>query len=264
MNQYEICKNCRQTFHGEYCNSCGQKSFKRFSISYLWHGLRDDLFEIEGGLLLTFRELWTHPGTMVLNYINGATKKYYSPLKYLIFWTAVYLIIVPFTATSDSNFSIENLILNSNPMFTTGSMTDFFYVWGYMMKIKTNIYLMGLIPFLTATNYLFQKESKFNYTEILILHTYFCGQFAFVAIVMTLLSTQIDSLTINGFKISDILIQVPYWYIFLKMQKEFFDKKWTISIFKGVIVLLVGTLFYVVVLYLIFNGFKYSFRFQLT
>jgi hypothetical protein len=259
MNQDEICKNCRQTFQGEYCSSCGQKSFKRFSISYLWHGLRDDLFEIDGGLLLTFRELWTHPGTMVLNYINGATRKYYSPLKYLIFWTAIYLIIVPFTATSDSNFPIESVISNSNPIFSISSLTDFVYVWGYLMKIKTNIYLMGLIPFLTSTNYLFHKESRFNYTEILILHTYFCGQFAFVAIVMTLLSTQIDSLTIGGFRLSDLLIQVPYWYMFLKMQKEFFGKTWTISIFKGIIVLLIGTLLYLVVLYLIFNGFKYSF-----
>lgn len=258
MNQVEICKNCQQTFQGDYCNSCGQKLFKRFSIAYLWHGLRDDLFEIEGGLLLTFRELWTHPGTMVLNYINGATKKYYSPLKYLIFWTAVYLIIVPFTATSDSNFSLRNLISNSNPIFSTGSLIDFFYVWGYLMKIKTNIYLMGLIPFLTATNYQFHRESRFNYTEILILHTYFCGQFAFVAIVMTLLSMQIDLVTINGFRLSDILIQIPYWYMFLKMQKEFFGKTWSTSIFKGVAVLLVGTLFYVFVLYLIFNGFKYS------
>ncbi len=259
MNQDEICKNCRQTFQGEYCSSCGQRAFKRFSISYLWHGLRDDLFEIEGGLLLTFRELWTHPGTMVLNYINGATRKYYSPLKYLIFWTAIYLIIVPFTATSASNFPIESVISNSNPIFSSRSLTDFIYVWGYLMKIKTNIYLMGLIPFLTATNYLFHRESRFNYTEILILHTYFCGQFAFVAIVMTLLSTQIDSLTIGGFRLSDILIQVPYWYMFLKMQKEFFGKTWTISIFKGITVLLVGTLLYLVVLYLIFNGFKYSF-----
>jgi len=258
MNQYEICKNCLQTFQGEYCSSCGQRSFKRFSISYLWHGLRDDLFEIEGGLLLTFRELWTHPGTMVLNYINGATRKYYSPLKYLIFWTAIYLIIVPFTAISDSNFPIESVISNSNPIFSTSSLSDFIYVWGYLMKIKTNIYLMGLIPFLTATNYLFHSESRFNYTEILILHTYFCGQFAFVAIVMTLLSTLIDSITISGFNLSDILIQVPYWYMFLKMQKEFFGKTWTISIFKGITVLLVGTLLYLVVLYLIFIGFKYS------
>lgn len=259
MNQDEICKNCRQTFQGEYCSSCGQRSFKRFSISYLWHGLRDDLFEIEGGLLLTFRELWTHPGTMVLNYINGATKKYYSPLKYLIFWTAIYLIIVPFTATSDSNFSFENIISNSNPIFSTGSLSDFRSVWDYVMKIKTNIYLMGLIPFLTAINYLFHRGSRFNYTEILILHTYFCGQFAFVAIVMTLLSTQLDSLTIGGSNFSDLLIHVPYWYLFLKMQKEFFGNTWTISIFKGITVLSVGTLLYLVVLYLILNVLKYSF-----
>ena len=47
--------------------------------------------------------------------------------------------------------------------------------------------------------------------------------------------------------------------MFLKMQKEFFGKTWTISIFKGITVLLVGTLLYLVVLYLIFNGLKYSF-----
>ena len=163
MNQGEICKNCKQTFQGEYCSSCGQRSFKRFSISYLWHGLRDDLFEIEGGLLLTFRELWTHPGTMVLNYINGATKKYYSPLKYLIFWTAIYLIIVPFTATSDSNFSIENVISNSNPIFSTGTLTDFYYVWVYLMKLKPRGWELWLgFAFAFAVGFLILTDASWH------------------------------------------------------------------------------------------------------
>jgi hypothetical protein len=168
------------------------------------------------------------------------------------------LIIVPLTATAELNLSLENLFSNSHPIFSTGSLYDFFYLWEHLMKIKTNIYLMGLIPFLTATNYFFHRASRFNYTEILILHTYFCGQFAFVAIVMTLLSTQLNSLTIIGFAISDVLILLPYGYLFLNMQKEFFGRPWAITILKGAAVILIGSLAYVVVLYLIFNGVKYS------
>src|SRR5690349_6476738 len=101
------CKTCGNIFKGQYCNACGQKEIKRFTGSFLWQAFHKDVFEIDNGLWLTYGELWLRPGKMVLSYIHGATKKYYSPLKYLIFWTALYLIIQPFVTKSDQNF-LEN------------------------------------------------------------------------------------------------------------------------------------------------------------
>ena len=252
-----VCENCGHIFQGEFCNKCGQQVFKRFSGLYLWHGLREDLFEIESGLLLTFKELWTHPGIMVLNYINGKTKRYYSPLKYLIFWTAAYLILIPFTTRSESRSSIIDLMINSHSPFSRESLDDFISFWVQLMKMQTNIYFLGLIPFLSVINYSFHQANKFNLIEILILHTYFCGQFAFVIIIFTSLTPLFISFEIAGFKIMDLLLQLPYWYLFIRMQKEFFSETWNKAILKGIVILIVGTATYLFFLFLLFNGMKY-------
>ena len=126
IGQSTTCKNCNTIFHGQYCNVCGQKLINRFTLSFLWQGFHKDIFEVDNGLLLTYRDMWVRPGTMVLEYISGATKKYYSPLKYLIFWTALYLIIQPFIAKEDidrmEEHSITSLMLNSHSPFSRDSL----------------------------------------------------------------------------------------------------------------------------------------------
>ena len=217
------CKNCGNSFQGNFCNQCGQKVFERFSRTYLWLGLRKDLFEIDNGLLLTFRQLWLHPGTMVLKYINGETKRYYSPLKYLFFWMALYLFAISFTTKPDQNNSLADLVINSHPIFSKETFFDFIAVWRFVAGTLTNIYLLGLIPFLTTTDYYFHIRSKFNFTEVLILITYFYGQFVFVAFVLTLITPYIDPVRTVEVKIADILLVLAYYYLFFKIHKLLFS-----------------------------------------
>ncbi len=105
--------------------------------------------------------------------------------------------------------------------------------------------------------YSFNQSSKFNFIEILILHTYFCGQFAFVTIIFTSLTPLFISFEIAGFKIMDLLLQLPYWYLFIRMQKEFFSETWNKAILKGLVILIFGTATYLLFLFLLFNGIKY-------
>lgn len=252
-----VCKNCGQTFQGEYCNHCGQKKFKRLTRSYLWHGLRQDLFDIDSGLLLTFKELWIHPGVMVLNYVRGKSRRYYSPLRYLFFWTALYLLVIAFTTSAVSWESLKDIITNSNDLFAVRTFDEFTTFALAVMTTHTDVYFLGILPFLSGANYLFHRASGFNVVEILVLHTYFLGQFACAMIVLTLLNPLLRPVTIFGWPLADLLSFAPYFYLFIKMQKEFFSETWKIAIVKGLVVWAIGTLAFIVLLFVVFDMLKY-------
>jgi len=55
----------------------------------------------------------------------------------------------------------------------------------------------------------------------------------------------------------DLLLQLPYWYLFIRMQKEFFSETWNKAILKGLVILIFGTAIYLLFLFLLFNGIKY-------
>ena len=254
------CKNCGNVFHGEYCNQCGQKVVERVDGSFLWQRLREDLFDLDRGLLLTFRELLTHPGRMVLSYIGGTgTKRYYSPLKYLAFWTTATLILFSFDNAAPSH-SIKDLIVNANEPFSNGSRDDFVSFWTQLIFSYPNFYFLGFIPFLSIATYLFHRSSQFNRTEIVILNSYFAGLLGSIGVIGGLCGYLLSLIgplepTLMGIFVPIGVLCVLYF--FLKMQKEFFQEKWSITLLKGIAVIYGGLFIYLIALFLMFNVIKY-------
>lgn len=135
------CANCGLSFQGEFCNKCGQKIIPRFTAIYLLQRFREDLIGIESGFIHTFKELWVNPGKMISNYINGATIQYYSPLKYLILWTAAYLILLQLIGRAEQNpHFFEELIAHSNKSFSSESLVDFRSLLIWFMQQKSDFY----------------------------------------------------------------------------------------------------------------------------
>lgn len=259
ITKEKTCANCGNLFHGDYCNSCGQKIIGRFTGSHIWNALREDIIGLESGLLHTFKELWLRPGPMITSYIKGATKQYYSPLKYLILWTAVYLLTLAALNLPDLNpHLLQKLLSNSNQAFSHESLVDFKLFLDWLMKQNTNFYLLGIIPFLSMTGFVFFRNKNHNLTEFVIFYTYFCGQFAFCAVAANLVNF-IPYL--QGTGLSTVLIFTFYFFHFFRMQKQFMQESWVISILKGVGVYVFGTTIYWLFVFLIFNGIKYVIQF---
>lgn len=245
MAQTSTCTNCGFAFEGKYCNHCGQRKFERFDRIHIWQSIQSDLLEIDRGLLRTFVELWKRPGEMVRDYVSGKSQPYYGPLKYLLFWTALYLLSLLWMQDPTIDASGTQSSSNFGQLFVN-DLTS-------IMKTKTNFYFFGLIPFLAIFNLSFHRKLGFNLTEILILHTYFCGQFAFVGIVFHLLTALIPTFTLFGFPVMDVAISAPYLYLFFAMQRGFFGESIAIAVGKGTMVLITGSSAYWFVLYLAWN-----------
>jgi hypothetical protein len=249
------CVNCGNLFHGNFCNRCGQKTINRFTGVYLWEQLREDVIGLESGLVHTFKELWINPGKLISNYVKGATKQYYSPLKYLVFWTAVYLISVQFLNRAEQNPNfLHDLLLHTNKPFSSEAFADFNLFFRWLMEQKSDFYFLGIIPFLSASGYIFFRNKNFNVTEIVIFFTYFYGQFAFCAMAVNL-ADLIPAW--SELKFSSPIILILFSLVFFRMIKQFFNESWKVSILKGVGILLVGTATFWFLLFLVFNGIKY-------
>jgi hypothetical protein len=82
----ETCANCGTSLTGEYCPQCGQSraELKRPVIGLFTEAL-DGVFTWDGRLLRTFRQLFSRPGQVAREFVDGRRRSYTPPIRlYLI------------------------------------------------------------------------------------------------------------------------------------------------------------------------------------
>jgi hypothetical protein len=247
------CKNCENDFVGNYCNVCGQKVMNRLTIKSILTLIVDDVFEVNKGLLHTVRQLWINPGKTSFDFINGRTKNYYSPLKYLIFWTAVYFILSP-VLENRQELSIKELLFNTTKPFSADSFQEYMTIYTEMIFRHTDLFYLGLTPFLAIVSYVTYRKRKFYFMELSVLYLYILGQIIFVfAIAIPFMGLFGDN---NLLLIFILPLTAIILYLVIKSHKQFFGETWTKSSIKGLVILYVGQLIYMLTTLIIFNGIK--------
>ena len=88
------CLNCGYSFQGNYCSSCGQKS----SVKKLtWKSLSDEFIHFfthaEHSFIYTSRSLFTNPGHIVKEFLDGKRQKVHKPITFVLIWFAIYKLI---------------------------------------------------------------------------------------------------------------------------------------------------------------------------
>ena len=126
-----LCLNCQTYFKGNYCYNCGQEAVKgQLTFKELVTSINDCFFNLDSGILFTFKEVIFNCKAVVKNYLEGARKRYYNPFKFLLIMVTISVVIfaatkdiegtTTFTATMESpdgnkNFSKEiNEIIDKN------------------------------------------------------------------------------------------------------------------------------------------------------
>ncbi|HQV75647.1 MAG TPA: DUF3667 domain-containing protein, partial [Flavobacteriales bacterium] len=88
------CKNCAAELTDAFCATCGQRS-DTHRISWKWLGeeFLSSVFVLERGILFTLKELFTRPGYMMREYLDGKRKAHFKPLSFVLVMAAVYSIL---------------------------------------------------------------------------------------------------------------------------------------------------------------------------
>ena len=87
-----VCKNCRNTFQGNYCPHCGQnRHTPRFTIRNAFQNILSGFFNIDHGFSRNLIELLYRPGYMIRDYLKGKRVLYYKPFQTLFVLAALYI-----------------------------------------------------------------------------------------------------------------------------------------------------------------------------
>lgn len=103
------CLNCGTEFEGKFCPECGQRADTgRFTIKSIFQNLLVAILSIDGGAWITLKSLFTRPGSMVVDILNGKRKRYFSPFPMLFLILALYIMVFSFSGSN--NIDWDNMI----------------------------------------------------------------------------------------------------------------------------------------------------------
>ena len=99
------CLNCGTEFEGNFCPHCGQKADTgRFTVRFIFQNFILGILSNDGGVWFTIKNLFTRPGQMMVDIINGKRKSYFSPFPMLFLTLSLYVVIFSFTGSRDGDF----------------------------------------------------------------------------------------------------------------------------------------------------------------
>ena len=111
------CLNCGTEFEGKFCPECGQRAdTDRFTIKAMFNNLIMTILSIDGGVWVTVKSLFTRPGQMMIDILEGKRKKYFSPFPMLFLVLSLYIVIFSFTGSEKNNY--DELLSNNNEIIT--------------------------------------------------------------------------------------------------------------------------------------------------
>lgn len=175
------CKNCGNTYEGNFCNNCGQKTInKRITVSHLFQSLLER-FDINRGIIYTAKMLFVQPGKVIQDYLDGRTKIYYNPISYLVVVASFYSIIMISFNIYDSSVGSLN-----EAMGLPEDQLEFQRKFGSIMKKFLSFISILMIPFYSLASYWIFKKRKLYFAEHMIINSYLLAQYL---LILTLLMT---------------------------------------------------------------------------
>jgi len=137
--------------------------------------LHADVFELNRGLWRTIRDLTLKPGATIRAYLDGDTKKYYSPVKYLAVVAALLYLLLSFdTGDTASNvpdaFSFETwktkFFSAAIAPFSGASFVEILSLPTVLLNGQLLLYFFIFLPFTSLTSrFIFRT---LNFTEFVI------------------------------------------------------------------------------------------------
>lgn len=103
------CLCCGTIFHGNYCPQCGQASNTgRLVLRDIASNIFNNITNMDGRLLHTVTDLFTRPGHMIWDYLQGRRAEYFKPVQ-MLFFLATIMLFIKFIFGIDADDSIIDL-----------------------------------------------------------------------------------------------------------------------------------------------------------
>ena len=162
------CLNCGTEFEGNFCPKCGQNAETgRFTLSFIFGNLLAAVLGRDGGIAYTLKNLFSRPGKMIVEILDGKRRKYVSPFPMLFLALTVYILIFSLTGSKggittdlDLNFS-NNAAANSQISIEINRL--FIKAFHFYLNHYTLCYMLTLPLFIIAARRCYGKQNRKRY-----------------------------------------------------------------------------------------------------
>lgn len=169
------CLNCSNGYEGEFCPHCGQKAHtSRITLGGILHDIPHSVFHVDKGFIYTFVQLLRQPGKAIRDYVEGRRVKHYSPFAYLFVMSAACSLVGHLVMEYFEKYKDIHLHMGEGMLFP--EVASFFQKYPGLMFCL-------FIPFISFWSWLFNRDSKYNYWENLVMNTYLIAQLNLLLII---------------------------------------------------------------------------------
>lgn len=166
-----VCRSCGAAGSGAYCSRCGQAFvLKRISLGALLHDVFHFFTHLDKGFGFTLRQLTTAPGTMQRLYLEGDRARHQKPFS---------MFFISATVAALSRYWLNLALLR---FYGAGDLGEAQFFHQYMVMLH-----MALLPAYSFIVFLFFRNSRYNYGEIVVLMLYTVSFFFLTVSVVALL-----------------------------------------------------------------------------
>jgi len=231
------CRNCGESSTKKFCPNCGEQQYKRIVMKDVLGDLISNLFELEGPILRTIKDLTIRPGKMISDYLNGKRKEYYKPFQYYILATTVYFIF--FYLWGDEMMAMfSDIGASANTYGTTEEIKAFKQEMEEFQGDNQQFFIFLQIPIYSWLIWLFfRKKSGHSYTETFVSSLYILAQTLFFGIIFSFFE-----LIHTG---SSIIVNTVFMLIYLPLVlKQLYNEPTLKTILKSIAIFVLAALIY--------------------
>lgn len=233
-----LCKNCNQSFEGNYCNHCGQRKIanKRLHLKEVVLDFLDNTFNLDKGFFFTLWSLFIRPGKVAQSYINGQRKVYINPTRFMVIGLA-------FQTFIDYWFETTDVIKNEEYYhfsFLSDTMNASMEIWNVKLAVEyiliSNLFMIVFIPFLLYITY---KPLKYNYTELLSASFYYIPTILFITMPLLFITKVMMGIYVSKEVIIFIFTGYLFWsFLSLFKKMSFLNRFFRLLISIGIFMLI--------------------------
>ena len=162
------CLNCGKDFQGKFCPECGQiAETGRFTLRFIFGNLLAAVLGRDGGVAYTLKNLFSRPGKMIVEILNGKRRKYVSPFPMLFLALTVYILIFSITGSKgeiSSDLDLElsnNTPVNAQIVFEINRLVT--KAFHFYLNHYTLCYMLTLPLCVIAARICFGKQNRKHY-----------------------------------------------------------------------------------------------------
>lgn len=217
----EICTYCGTERIGTYCETCGQKFRDRpLTLRELGKLFARGFLDVEEGLLFTARHALLDPGGLARRYLDGETRRFMSPIAYLlvcvtvafgIYWVVKdrYIqFIVEFVNSPMVNPRglSEDEVIQDLTVFGITTLQEYGeFMFALQTQYLTPLMLFTMIPSAIGLRLLFSERT---FAETLVQQLYVMGQYTVYNAVLLATSALFQSIWLMGLSfVAQIVMQ---------------------------------------------------------